>query len=223
MAIIQVGALIAGIRGRVGGVVFSRSRSGAYCRSLTKPTNSPTNRKEPYKSGMAQVFDLWKNSLTPAQRVVWNTLGTNTIFQNRLGIDYHPSGWNLFLRSNALKVANNQDVPVLDAPANAIATYFPTTFGQQAPGLQLTVTLDPAWGTDSWFFIWISSVKSPTVFFFRGPYVQMQPAGTTFLGSPIPLSAFGTFDAGDRIFIRTRFVNGDGAVTVAVLERFDFT
>lgn len=128
MAIILTSSIVGEIRNKVGGVVFSRSRSGATVRACVKPTASHTAAISQQRAHHSIKAAFWRDGLTNAQRLVWNTAAETVQWTNHLGQEYTPTGFHLFIR---------QAQGRLDAPAGfPVAPVYPLKM--PPPALVLT-------------------------------------------------------------------------------------
>ena len=101
MAIILPGPLIAGIRGKVGGTVFSANGTGPYARTWAKSANPRTLPQQSRRLSLNEVAQEWQNA-SSAQRTAWDAWAADPAEtrQNPLGEDYNPSGFNQWCRCN---------------------------------------------------------------------------------------------------------------------------
>ncbi len=101
MAIIKLGALISGIRGTVGGVIFSENGSGPYAKLWAPPSQPMTSRQTIQRALLSQMPNLWRD-LTPVEQTAWDTfaaLAAQELF-NPLGESYYASGFAWFNKCN---------------------------------------------------------------------------------------------------------------------------
>lgn len=111
---LKFGAIVTDGRGKIGGHVASKNRSGAYLRTKVTPSNPNTVAQMQARSILASLSQGW-SQLTDSQRKGWNEAvkewGTTDIF----GDIKKPSGINLFvkLNSNLISVGFPQ---LLDVP-----------------------------------------------------------------------------------------------------------
>jgi hypothetical protein len=221
-ALIKLGGAVADIRGSIGGIVFSRNKSGAIARNRTIPTNPSSALQGEIRSAMSAVRAAFYETLTDAQRALWNDYAFNTEVTNRLGESTKVTGYNMFCRVNLASLYTGGD----------IITAAPTTFdlGETDPALalevsagaenQLDVTFDTglAWvnETGSKVLIYASRPQNPGVNYFKGPY---QYAGsvlgnaTTAPTSPATLSSPFEVTAGQKVFIQARILRADGRLS----------
>jgi len=101
MAITKIGPPLAGIRGTLGGVIYSANKSGPYARAWAPPSNPRTSKQTTERSFLGEMSTAWRN-LSDAQRTAWDTfaaLGAQELF-NSLGESYYASGFNWFTKCN---------------------------------------------------------------------------------------------------------------------------
>ena len=111
---LKFGAIVTDGRGKIGGHVASKNRSGAYLRTKVTPSNPNTVAQAQARGILASLSQGW-GQLTDSQRQGWNDAvkewGTTDIF----GDIKNPSGINLFvkLNSNLLSIGHPSlsDVP----------------------------------------------------------------------------------------------------------------
>lgn len=116
MAIITLGELITGIRGSIGGTVFSANVAGPYARSWTQGPHRHTPSQETIRAVHARLGEAWQG-LSDAQRTDWDdfaALDPEPTY-NSLGEEIHLSGWQYFVRINTrrhgLALDITEDVP----------------------------------------------------------------------------------------------------------------
>ena len=97
---LKFGAIVTDGRGKIGGHVASKNRSGAYLRTKVTPSNPNTVAQSQARGILASLSQGW-GQLTDSQRLGWNDAvkewGTTDIF----GDIKNPSGINLFVKLNA--------------------------------------------------------------------------------------------------------------------------
>lgn len=101
MAITKIGPPLAGIRGTLGGVIYSANGSGTYARAWAPPSNPRTSKQTSERSFLGEMSTAWRN-LSDAQRAAWDAfaaLGAQELF-NSLGESYYASGFNWFTKCN---------------------------------------------------------------------------------------------------------------------------
>lgn len=99
MSKIKWGAIVVDGRGKLGGHVFTKTKSGATMRTKVTPVNPKTSAQAAARSRLGGNSQAWA-SLSEAQRRGWNTLASETSKTNIFGDQYFPSGKNLFTSVN---------------------------------------------------------------------------------------------------------------------------
>lgn len=101
MAIIKVGAPLAGIRGTLGGITYSENGSGTYAKQWSRPSNPKTPHQSVERGYLARMPGLW-SALTDAQRADWRSFAADPAQEkiNPLGETYYASGYNWFCQCN---------------------------------------------------------------------------------------------------------------------------
>lgn len=112
---LKFGAIVTDGRGKIGGHVASKNRSGAYLRTKVTPSNPNTVAQVQARSVLSSISQMWQ-TLTESQRSGWNDAvkewGTTDIF----GDIKNPSGINLFVKLNANLMSVGYPA-LLDVPA----------------------------------------------------------------------------------------------------------
>jgi len=219
MALLSFGAPVADARGKLGGLVFSRSRAGPTMRSWSKPLNPLSSLRSQWSSILSRCWARWSTILDNDERDSWNVLASTSNFSNSLGGVFHLSGWGLFVRTNSLRLFSTADF-IDTAPASAFATRFPLVFSNTA-GFTIKCTADAAYSGYEKLIIWGSIARKPTVNSFRSPYIVSEFGDiVAWQGAGANLLYF-DYAEGDRVFLRDRIVNPDGAVSSAFYSIYD--
>ena len=99
MARIKFGMMMTDARGKLGGHVFTKARSGATVRTKVSPANPKTSAQGAVRSRFATLSQSWRN-LSEEQRIAWNNKASTVGKTNIFGDTYFPSGKNLFVAIN---------------------------------------------------------------------------------------------------------------------------
>jgi hypothetical protein len=97
------GALAVDGRGKIGGQVAARNRSGAYLRNKVTPNNPNTGFQSAIRSLLSQLSAQWRK-LTQEQRDAWNAAVTEWSKTNVFGDTVNPTGKNLFTQLNIVNL-----------------------------------------------------------------------------------------------------------------------
>jgi len=119
MARIKVASPISGIRGTLGGIVFSQNGSGTYARGWARP-GLQRRPLQSFERGLWSNMGVGWRSLSSAQRAGWNTYGA-AVAQEKMdpfGDAYYANGWNWFVTINTHLVRMGRS-PIAAAPTGA--------------------------------------------------------------------------------------------------------
>lgn len=210
----QFGALVVDGRGKIGGHVASRNRSGAYLRTKVTPVNPSTLAQQEVRNRLASLSQGWR-SLTQAQRDAWDAAVSDYARTDIFGNLRNPTGKNLYLRLNAnlLSVgAATISVPVAPQGADPIIA------GALAATDTPTMTIGLSGGTaGNYVQIWATAPQSQGKSFVKSEYrlINSDDADAT---SPIDIQAaytakFGAQAVGTKVFVKLVAVNGSTGET----------
>jgi hypothetical protein len=138
--------------GKLGGIVASHNRGGAYIRHHSIPTQPRTAAQKLVRNQL-QAFSAAFKSLTASQIAGWNALGATVSLKSKLGTTYHPTGQQLFVSCNkhlanvgiTTQLSNAPTIPSI--PGMTTFTGSPTGNGATVSdfGLATTPNLDPGY------------------------------------------------------------------------------
>lgn len=185
MAIFTSSSIVSNIRGSIGGVVFTRSRAGAVARSRVKPTFAVTTALAQQRAIHSVKVAYWRDTLTNARRLVWNTAAANVRWVNALGEEYSPSGFQLFLRQAQQAPSLSTTFPL--APVYPLKTpQLPLLLSWDEPTdrvyLDTPTNVLPA--ANGYLSIWRTIALPPTYYHVSGPWLWRLTASYT-AGNPI--------------------------------------
>lgn len=210
--LVKLGPLIAEARGSIGGATAARNRYGAYFRNRTKPVDPSSAKQNTQRTHCASAVSAWR-SLTAAGRDLWNAKSLVTDFTNRIGESFHPSGMNLFIRSDMLLTACGREgvsippvIPVIDDRGTRI-TY------TVDPGLDVLTTIAD-WDLDMTLLVWEQKDCSNSKYFFKGPYsIQRVLGNANFIGGSFTIEVDGDLQADSSMFCKWRLVDNLGGAS----------
>src|SRR3972149_5825724 len=81
---IKFGSILTDGRGKLGGQVYARNRSGAYVRNKVTPNNPQSGFQSTARARLAGFSEGWRG-LTQAQRDAWNAAGPDFPKTNQFG------------------------------------------------------------------------------------------------------------------------------------------
>ena len=115
MARIKFGMMMTDARGKLGGHVFTKAKSGATIRTKVTPLNPKTSAQSEARSALGANSQTWR-LLTETQRLAWNSAAQEVSKTNAFGDTYFPSGKNYFTAVNN-NIRNVGGVVLLEPPA----------------------------------------------------------------------------------------------------------
>lgn len=206
--------------GSVGGLTYSHNAGGMYTRQRSIPTDPATPQQSTVRGLMAQLANLWVNTLTAAQRAAWDVYAANVPVLNVFGDPIFISGLNHYVRSN-VPILQAAGPRVDDGPAiYDLGDYTNPSFGIDATADEVDVTFTEAddWvdEDDAYMIIWCSRPQNPSINFFKGPYrFAGVIAGDSVTPPTSPAAIALPFVAavGQRIFVRANVARADGRLS----------
>lgn len=218
MAIIAYGPLATEVRGSIGGTTFSKNRFAKIVRAKVSPVHRPTTKRTAYKTRFSSTVYRYLNTITPEQRAAWETLGDNTTFINALGQEYHPTGNNLYLRTNILYRYMGQTW-IDTAPATATRACDDLVFSISATGdIECTMADEPV--PNYRIIFWLSLPQLPAINYNRGPYLRDTYELASDLWAEAPWEIFEAAGLIEdlKYFLRWRAIDATGKVSAAFYD-----
>ncbi len=220
----KFGAIIVDGRGKLGGHVASKNKSGNYLRTKVTPVNPQSLYQSVIRNRLSSQAQSW-SGITQAQRDKWNSVVLQWKKSNIFGDVVISSGFNLFCKANSnILMAGGTVITDPAAPASIPAlTGVSLTGAVGTPALSLVFAPTPV-GTGLTLVIEATPVQGPGKSFMKNNFriiSSVAAAGT----SPKNLLAdyntrFGTLTpAGSKVWIRVRLVNktnGQAGIPVVV-------
>lgn len=129
MAIIQMGQLVAGIRGTVGGVTYSANASGPYAKLWARGPRPTSTAASNERRRLSTWGPRWL-AMNPLLRSGWDTYAAlpAQAKTNSLGQTYYASGFNWFVEINTARelcgLAYTTSTPSNPAPAAPVGFTF---------------------------------------------------------------------------------------------------
>lgn len=113
----KFGAIVVDGRGKIGGHVASKNRSGSYFRTKVTPVNRNTSFQAAVRNRLASISQGWR-SLTQAQITAWNAAVADFSKTNIFGDVVQPTGFNLYQALNN-NLARIEGTPLVNPPTPA--------------------------------------------------------------------------------------------------------
>lgn len=212
----KFGAIVVDGRGKLGGHVFAKNRSGNYMRTKVTPVNPQTSYQQNQRAALGTLSSGW-SGLTDTQRAAWN--GAVSGFQKTdiFGDLKTPTGKNLHtgLNRNLL----NSGAAIINVPPTPAAIpdlgLESAEFGIGAGTFEVTLS---GTTTGSFVHVWATPALSPGTSFiknrkrFLGSFAG-QAAGTIDIAAEY-IARFGTPATGQNIHVSANVVNAGGEAGV---------
>lgn len=173
MALIKLGAGVLQISGSIGGTTFARNRSGSYIRQRTIPVNPNSPRQLAARNNIQALTQSWNANLTPAQRQGWGLYADHVNVLNRLGETISLSGYNMFIRSNAILLGAGlsgvNDAPIIFELASSDPS-FAVTISEATQVASVVFNDALAWANEdgAYMIIYQGQPRQNTRNFFNG-------------------------------------------------------
>jgi len=211
MAKVKFTAIVADMRNKLNGSVFSKNRGGAYVRTKVTPVNAQTVRQVEARSLLASLAQSFR-SLTQEQIAAWNSAVDQWQRTDIFGDLVRPTGLALYVRLNA-NISNAGGTLLTNPPAPVGAAAVSTLgIGAAVTGDVFDVSFAPASvPTDHAMYLESTSMQSPGINNANSKFRFIAVAGSS---STSPYDAFsdqtakfGPLVAGQKAFVRAKFIN----------------
>ncbi len=213
MARVLLGPMVSDARGKQGGLVFSRNSAGHYTRAKISPVQPRTAAQIAVRANITNLSQAWRDTLTTAQRELWNLYAQASPVIDRFGNKATVSGLNMFLRFNEEWVRSGK-ARVDAAPGTPGEFSFPIVTLDAATATGLRVTgITPAVAVDDIIVLYVaSSAASQARNFFAGPFIYNIHLESTDV-PPVTIKPPASMAIGQRWFVRARNYQHDGRVS----------
>jgi len=221
MSLVKYGGGIIQMSGSIAGNTFARNRYGNYVRARTKPVNPKTGLQQTVRAALAFLTNRWSQTLTANQRTAWNLYASNVSMKNRLGEVINLTGFNHYIRSNAIRqskgVAPIDDGPVVfEIPASDPS--FAVTASEATQQLSMPIDVGMDWATEdgALLFTFQGQPQNAQRNFFAGPWryltavAGIDPGGAA---SPVVGNAVFAISELQRLWVYARIQRADGRLS----------
>ncbi len=211
MAKVKFTAVVADMRNKLNGSVFSKNRSGAYVRTKVTPVNRQTSYQTTVRNRLGTYAQGFRG-LTQTQIAAWNAAVDNFKSTDIFGDIKSPSGINLYVKLNANitraggTAIATPPLPVAVTPLTVLSAVADASDGS------VVVTFAPT-PVPAGFALVISMTKqlSPGKTFTGGQFVDIvviAAAGTSPSTTTTNYTGrFGTIVVGQKIGVQIQLVN----------------
>lgn len=213
---IKFGAIVTDGRGKLGGHVLAKNRSGNYMRTKVTPVNPQTVYQQSQRSALGTLSSGW-SGLTDAQRNAWN--GAVDDFQKTdiFGDLKTPTGKNLYTGLNRNLLNAGQALINTPPSPSAIPNLVVTSsdYGITAGTFNIDTAGD---ATGAFVQVWATPPLSPGTSFVKN---RLRLLETVAGGTDATIDAFSSYNsrfgapaAGSNVYIALRVVNDGGEAGV---------
>ena len=221
MALVKFGAGIADMRGSIGGTTFARNRFGAVARNRTVGVNPQSARQQQMQQIISQLTPYWNQTMTAANRSLWNAYAAAVAWTNKLGETQFLTGFNMFVRSNSARLqAAAAIVPagpaIMSLPEQDSSIVAIITASSQLISLAFDNTQPWAHETGGYMLVKQGTPVNATRNFFKGPWRYAgKIVGNTSTAptSPQTMSCPFTVAVGQKVYIECRISRADGRLS----------
>lgn len=222
MAIIKFGVLVTGVRGQVGGGIFSANKSGPFLKSWQYPIVPPTPEELLQRARLAELPTFWRDQ-TQTFRDDWDTAAASGSYDrvNSLGQTYQLSGYQLFVSFKRIQQTMTGSITAT-TPSVGVPTPPPDVAGSASEATQ-DIQLDLTAGdyTGSYrAYIEAQPIRSVALVSLPGRWKFMKaqakatPTSISIAAEYIP--KFGPLVEGQAFAIRLRRAHLSGVISTAL-------
>lgn len=220
MAVAKYGAIVTDIKGKIGGTVFQGSVAGGVMKNnAARKSTSGTSKLSKADAGraflpqrtIAELSSAWK-TLSSGDQLSWKTAAPGFPFTNKFGVQYTPSGFQLYMSVNTNLTVIGQSV-MSSAPTPSDLINMPAFGLTWTSAGQLSIT-NPA-GVPSGYFMQVygtvgmSAGRQPQ----KGDYklLAVYPDSAVF---PLNIdteysTVFGSYSTGATVWIQCKLSKAD--------------
>jgi len=207
----KFGAIVTDGRGKIGGHVASKNRSGAYLRTKVTPVNGQTSAQTQIRNRFTVLAQGWRG-LTEEQRAAWNTAVSDFMRTNIFGDSVKPTGSTLYQRLNN-NLVNVGVSPILVPPLPAaVGEVTAVSIAIAAGAGTMSLIMSGAVPADTKVKVWACGPVSAGKSFVKSEYRLisiLEPLAATPVNMKAAYEAkFGSVGlAGQKIFVKVVAVN----------------
>lgn len=219
---VKWGMMMVDGRGKLGGHVMSKSRSGATVRTKVSPSNAQTSAQTVVRNRLSAFAQDWRG-LTAVQRAAWNSAVDGFKSTNIFGDIISPSGMNLYVKLNCnLAIVGVSAIAVPPLPTGVSEPTSATlTADDSDQTLSVAIAPDPVPAGTAFVFE-ATAPMSAGISNYKGKFrfIQYADAADT---SPVALTTaylakYGAIAEGQKIAVRVYAVNKvTGEVSIPIV------
>lgn len=206
MARIKFGMMMTDARGKLGGQVFTKTRSGATVRTKVTPVNPKTSFQGSVRNSFANISRQW-SLLDNEQRAGWNAAVGEYAKTNVFGDTYLPSGKSLFQQiNNNMSTAGSSLIHTVPASRQTTLFEFSEAFVNNTTGeVDLSIVIPAPIPASCRVVIEATASNSQGRYNFSGQYRQFAVLPGNAI--PAPDVLYGLYVAKFGIPVRDRKIS----------------
>lgn len=228
MAKIKFGMMMTDARGKLGGQVFSKNRSGAYVRTKVTPVNPRTADQQANRSLLGSLSAMW-SGLTESQRSAWNGAVESWQKTNVFGDLTKPTGKNLFTSLNKvlMQAFPGSDMLLLPPAKTDFPVFLLNSASYAVNTGAFTIQLAGDVAVGATYQVRATGATSEGTTYVTNLLRNLGSAFTSGVGNVLTItsayaSKFGAVSAGNSISVEVRQVANNGQLGVPQIIKANF-
>jgi len=222
----KFGSIVVDGRGKLGGHVYSKNRSGAYVRTKVTPVNPQTTSQLGARSRFTALSQGWRG-LTQTVRDAWNSAVSDFQTTDIFGDLKNPTGFNLYQRLNNNLVNVGESILAIPPLPSAVQAVVLSAITVDAAGGTSTAIFAPAIDANTKIKVFATAPQSAGKSFVKSEYRQIDVLdnGDTSPADMLPayIAKFGTgFVPGQKVFVKFIPVNINTGQTGTASQAYTF-
>ena len=212
MAKILFTAVVADMRNKLAGSVFSKNRAGAYVRTKVTPVNPSSVAQSSARSRFTNFSQGWRG-LSAAQQSQWRDATSAFPKTDQFGNIYYLSGAQLYQSlNNTIKLVNGVALTAPPTPSDVPAlTSIALTAAKGSPAMSLAFTPTPV-PANTAYLVYATPGVSPGVSFVKNQYRLIDVIDSSSTSPEDLLTAYTAKyglvpNAGQRVYVKLVPVN----------------
>ncbi len=161
MALVKPSAIVSDVRGKIGGTVFQRFKSGLVVRSKCAPVNKKSALQIVSRNIASLTANAWLQ-ISPAERDQWDSYTAYNPIAQRNNREVFVSGQQAFLKLNNYRL--QYSLPILTVPEFNKCELTPIDLTLKRVGMNLRVTSSRALvASDEFIILFLTVRMSPAI------------------------------------------------------------
>lgn len=218
---VKFGAIVTDGRGKLGGHVFSKNRSGNYMRTKVTPVNPQTTFQQNQRSALATLSSGW-SGLTNAERDAWNAAVGDFQKTDIFGDLKSPTGKNLYTGLNR-NLLNAAQAIITVPPIPASIAGINITAATYAIGLGTFDIITTGGAVGTFVQVWATPPMSLGTTFIKNQLRLLESVAGAVDATIDPFASYNTrFGAppiGANVHVALKVVNAGGEAGVPVSKK----